>query len=58
MDAVEEMSGAMAHAVYLYAVNARSVKAPTPSALPEQSTGEKRAEAHDYDAPNHHAKRR
>lgn len=57
-EAIAEMSGAMAHAVYVYAVNARSVKAPTPSALPEQSTGEKRAQAHDYDAPNHHEKRR
>lgn len=57
-EAIAEMSGAMAHAVYVYAVNARSVKAPTPTALPEQSTGEKRAQAHDYDSPNHDDKRR
>jgi hypothetical protein len=34
------------------------VKAPTPSARPAKSTGEKRAEAHDLHAPGEHGKRR
>jgi Zn-dependent M28 family amino/carboxypeptidase len=56
--AITEMSGAIAHAVWVYAMDARSVKAPTPSARPAKSTGEKRAEAHDLHAPGEHGKRR
>jgi Zn-dependent M28 family amino/carboxypeptidase len=60
MDAIDEMSDAMAHAVYTYALNASSVtQAGTRGkAVRGSGTGELRRKAHDYDAPNHHAARR
>ena len=60
MDAIDEMSDAMAHAVYTYALDASSVtKAGNGGkAVRGSGTGELRRKAHDYDAPNHHAARR
>ena len=60
MDAIDEMSDAMAHAVYTYALDASSVTMAGNGgkAVRGSGTGELRRKAHDYDAPNHHAARR
>ncbi len=58
MTAIDEMSDAMAHAVYVYAVLTKKLGEPSKPVRNPKGTGEKRAEAHDYDAPNHHSKRR
>jgi Zn-dependent M28 family amino/carboxypeptidase len=60
MYAIAEMSGAMAHAVYAYSQDASTVTGATTNgkAVRGTGTGELRKQAHDYDAPNHHVKRR
>ena len=60
MDAIDEMSDAMAHAVYTYALDASSVikAGDGGKAVRGSGTGELRRKAHDYDAPNHHVARR
>jgi Zn-dependent M28 family amino/carboxypeptidase len=58
-DALAEMSGAVAHAVYTYAMDVRSVTAPKKDKPAKATgTGERRKNAHDYDRPHHHDKRR
>jgi hypothetical protein len=53
------MSGAVAHAVYTYAMDVRSVTDPKKT-KPAQATGtgERRKNAHDHHRPHHHDKRR
>ncbi|MGH3362994.1 MAG: M28 family peptidase, partial [Nocardioides sp.] len=60
MQAIAEMSGAIAHAVFAYSMDASSVTGATAGgkAVRGTGTGELRARAHDYDAPNHHQSRR
>jgi Zn-dependent M28 family amino/carboxypeptidase len=60
MDAIGEMSGAIAHAVWVYSQDVSSVTGATAggAAVRGTGTGELRQKAHDYDAPNHHAARR
>ena len=60
MTAITEMSGAVAHAVFAYSMDASSVTGGTSGgkAARGTGTGELRKQAHDYDAPNHHAARR
>jgi Zn-dependent M28 family amino/carboxypeptidase len=60
MRAIGEMSGAIAHAVWVYSQDASSVTGASAggTAVRGTGTGELRQKAHDYDAPNHHAARR
>jgi Zn-dependent M28 family amino/carboxypeptidase len=60
MQAIGEMSAAVAHAVWVYSQDASSVTGATAGgkAVRGTGTGELRQKAHDYDAPNHHAARR
>jgi Zn-dependent M28 family amino/carboxypeptidase len=60
LQAVGEMSGAIAHAVWVYSQDASSVTGATANGTAARGSGEitPRSQAHDYDAPNHHAARR
>jgi Zn-dependent M28 family amino/carboxypeptidase len=59
MDAIGEMSGAIAHAVWTYSQDVSSVTGAQPGGKPVRGTAIKaRKQAHDYDAPNHHLARR